>query len=116
VSEPTTKQLGSDDISENGHGKAEATQAPVFMVVSINESWKIPAGYFFIHSITSTQRAELVKLCLTMLFECGVKVTNLTFDGASENFAMPQLLGSSLDAYNMNPEIILNRQICTYFA
>jgi hypothetical protein len=86
----------------------EATQGLVFMAVSINESWKIPVGYFFIHSITSTQKAELVKLCLTLLFECGIKVTNLTFDGPSANFAMAQLLGSSLDAYNTNPEIILN--------
>jgi hypothetical protein len=51
----------------------EATRALVFMVVSINESWKIPVGYFFIHSITSTQKAELVKLCLTVLFECRCK-------------------------------------------
>jgi hypothetical protein len=104
-----TKYHGTVDFGSvlDDPALGEATQALDFMAVSI-ESWKIPVGYFFIHSITSTQKAELVKLCLTMLFECGVKVTNLTVDGASVNSAIAQLLASSLDAYNMNPEIIWN--------
>lgn len=38
-----------------------ASQALVFMVVPINQSWKIPVGYFFIKSLTSEQKTALVE-------------------------------------------------------
>jgi len=42
------------------------------MLVSIDESWKFPLGYFFINSLDSTQKAKLLNQCLNLLFESGI--------------------------------------------
>lgn len=75
-----------------------ATQALVIMLVGINNSYKIPIGYFLIHTATGEQRATLVRVGIEMSQEVGVEVTNLTFDGAPSNFAMSRCLGCELDS------------------
>ena len=37
-----------------------ATNALVFMPVSINEGWKVPVGYFLIKGLTARERANLL--------------------------------------------------------
>ncbi|RVE44549.1 hypothetical protein evm_010795 [Chilo suppressalis] len=58
-----------------------ATQALVFMLVTLNENWKLPVGYFLISGITAQTKANLIKNCLEKCHEVGVTVVNLTFDG-----------------------------------
>ena len=41
-----------------------AGDALVFMVVAIDESWKVPRGYFFIDGLSGAERANLVNVCL----------------------------------------------------
>lgn len=38
----------------------KAKEALVFLVVALNEAWKIPVGYFLINHINSSQKSELV--------------------------------------------------------
>lgn len=81
--------LDSDDVPL-------AKEALTFMVTSINDTFKVPVGYFLIHSITAQQKAALVEQCLTLLNNCGVKVVSLTFDGAATNKAMCTHLGCDM--------------------
>lgn len=71
-----------------------AKNALVFMVVALNESWKVPCGYFFIDSLTGRERANLVTQCIQRLHDVGVKVVSLTCDGPSCHFAMLKTLGA----------------------
>lgn len=73
-----------------------ATQALTFMVTCLNDTWKIPVGYFLIKSITAEQKARLVLQCIQLLQECGIKVLTLTFDGAATNIAMCSHLGCNM--------------------
>lgn len=73
----------------------EAKEALVFMLVCINSAWKIPVGYFFLDGLTGIEKADLVKKCLMLIYESGITVTSITFDGAPVNFAMASSLGAN---------------------
>ncbi|CAH2097479.1 unnamed protein product [Euphydryas editha] len=77
-----------------------ATQALVFMLVSINENWKLPVGYFLIASINAERKANLIKICLHKCHEVGVTVTNLTFNGCATNLKAAEILGCQLTNLN----------------
>jgi hypothetical protein len=81
----------------------EAKEVLVFMLVAINDTWKVPAGYFMINSLNSEQKASLVTQCLALIKECNVVVTNVTFDGCPANFSMASALGCNLSTHNLDP-------------
>lgn len=74
----------------------KAKEALVFMLVCLNDAWKIPIAYFLIDGITGSQKAQLVIKCLEFIQESGVTVTSLTFDGLPANFTMASELGANL--------------------
>lgn len=80
-----------------------AKEALVFLINSVNESWKLPVGYFFTGGLTSDQKASLVKQCLTLLKNVGVNITSITFDGCPANIGMCKILGFNLNKKNMKP-------------
>jgi len=80
-----------------------ANEALVFMLVSLTEGWKIPLAYFLIAGLHSSERANLVRLCLQKCYDVGVHVVSLTFDGCSANVAIATELGASLKMPNVNP-------------
>lgn len=51
----------------NNDSLAAAKECLVIMVVSVNENWKLPIGYFLVNSLNSSQKAELVKNALNLL-------------------------------------------------
>ena len=65
-----------------------AADALVFMMVSVDDSWKVPCGYFFVNGLSGEERANLVKVCIERLSDVGVKVISLTCDGPSCHFSM----------------------------
>lgn len=77
--------------TENCDGLPKATQALVFMLVAINSNWKIPVGYFLINGIASTEKSNLINLCLQHVSKTGVIVKTLTFDGTASNFSTAEL-------------------------
>jgi hypothetical protein len=81
----------------------EAKEVLVFMLVAINDTWKVPVGYFMINSLNSEQKASLVTQCLALIKECNVVVTNVTFDGCPANFRMASALGCNLSIHNLDP-------------
>ena len=79
----------------------EATEALVFMAVSVNSNWKVPCGYFLVNGLTGEEKANLTKDCLTKLHEVGVNVVSFTCDGPTTHQAMLKKLGVQLSVENM---------------
>lgn len=80
-----------------------ASQAIVFMVTGINRAWKMPVGYFLVNSLTESRKRTLLDIGLQLLFETGVQVVSLTFDGESSNIAMAKSLGCSTNLNDLRP-------------
>ncbi|CAH1738656.1 unnamed protein product, partial [Aphis gossypii] len=81
-----------------------ASECFVFMLVSINERWKIPVGYFLVNHLNSSQKYELINQCLKLVFETGVEVVSLTFDGCSSNINMAKQLGCNFNIKTLKSE------------
>ncbi|KAL4153784.1 hypothetical protein QTP88_001617 [Uroleucon formosanum] len=81
---------------------AVAKECLVFLVVSINENWKLPIGYFLAHSLNSAQKVELVRHALHVLSNAGVNIISLTFDGCSTNITAAKLLGCNFTVDTLN--------------
>ncbi|KAF4514120.1 UNVERIFIED_CONTAM: hypothetical protein B566_EDAN019065 [Ephemera danica] len=93
-----------DTDTEEILSHVKATHACTFMVTCLNDTWKIPCGYFFIKSLGGTDRAALTTECINMLEDLGLEVEALTFDGHASNIAMAHELGASLhDPFNIKP-------------
>lgn len=75
----------------------EAKEALVFLVSAINSHFKVPVGYFLASGVTGSQRAELVKQCLELLHNAGIKIVALTFDGCASNLCMATKLGCHIE-------------------
>ena len=84
-----------NDVEEDDSAPV-AADALVFMVVSVNDCWKVPCGYFLIDGLSGAERANLVKVCIQRLYDAGVDVVSLTCDGPSCHFTMLKNLGASL--------------------
>lgn len=95
-----SKITGYEDMGSglDGDDRPVAKDALVFMLVSINNFWKIPVGYFLVSGVSGEQRANLVLQCLTLAHDTGAKVVSLTFDGAPSNFTMASKLGCDLQS------------------
>lgn len=83
-----------------------ASEALVFNLVCINSSWKIPVGYFFVSGLTGEQIGGLVKQCLSLLHDSGIKVASLTCDGTSANIAMANTLGCAINGEYINSKML----------
>lgn len=70
----------------------------VFMLSGINKCFEFPFGYHFVNGLGGPNLAKLVTEVIEKVSECGVKISNLTFDGAKENIQMCELLGANMDA------------------
>jgi hypothetical protein len=82
------------DHSEDVDNVPLAKEALVFMAVGINDSWKIPVGYFLINGLPGKQPSMLLKQCIELLRDTGVIISSVTFDGAACNLSMVTELGS----------------------
>ena len=67
------------------------------MAVAMNNSWKVPCGYFLTDGFRGEERANLVKESLRRLRETGVHVVSLTCDGPSRNFSRMRALEAELN-------------------
>jgi hypothetical protein len=53
----------------NDDSLPEATDALVFMAVSVNSGWKVPCGYFLVKGLTGEEKVNLTKECITKLHD-----------------------------------------------
>lgn len=77
---------------------ALASRALVFMLRGVNKYFQFPIAYHFTNALNGKELADLVSEVIFKVSECGVTISNLTFDGAKENLGMCELLGANLDA------------------
>lgn len=93
------KLVGHVDIGTGVEGDhvLEAKEALVFLVTSINCNFKVPVGYFLVDGITGSQRSDLILQCLELIYETGIRIISLTFDGCAANIAMTKCLGCSIE-------------------
>lgn len=75
----------------------EAREAIVFLLVCLNQCWKVPVGYFLTNGLSAGDKAQLIKKCLEFVHQADVVVTSLTFDGAASNISAVQQLGAELN-------------------
>ena len=80
-----------------------AKDAFVLMVVSLNNAWKIPIGYFLVDGLSGEERANLVTEGLHRLHNVGVQVVSLTCDGPSCHFTMMKALGADMTFNTLSP-------------
>jgi len=84
---------GFVDCGTGLQSETPATNVLVFMAVAINSSWKVPVGYFFIKSLTASERANILNTALKLIHETGAICRSVTFDGAAVNISMTNILG-----------------------
>lgn len=91
-----------DDLDNERASKKShvASQALVFLVNAINDSFQLPIAYYFINSMQANEKQELVLKIIEQLIDCGVTVKNLTFDGFRANITMCKLFGATLNVYS----------------
>ena len=84
-----------NDIKVNEH-ETLASEALVFQIVALRGNFKCAVGYFFIDKISSEILSKLIKMCIIKLYESGIHVHNVTFDGTSTNINAVTKLGCEL--------------------
>jgi hypothetical protein len=80
-----------------------AKEVLLFLVVSLDKSWKMPIAYFLISGLTADVKSNLVMEAVRRLHEVNVRVVSIVCDGPTTNFAVGALLGASLTVENMRP-------------
>lgn len=78
--------------------ETEASEALVFMLVSLNGKWKWPIGYFLQAKSTASIQAGLVRTAITLAHEVGIRVWSVTCDGTASNQSTMVQLGCKLSS------------------
>ena len=96
----TGKMKGYCDFGGSvGAGSKEgvpAKEALVFLLVPLLERTRQPVGYFFIDKLDAQLQCSLVRQCLQMCAEKGIKIVNITCDGCPTNLATLRQLGATI--------------------
>lgn len=72
------------------------------MACGTNFNFQQPIAYYFIRTLKSPARVEIVKEVISELTKRGIKVSNITFDGYKANMCMTRMLGATIDDKNQN--------------
>lgn len=85
--------------------------------MAINDSRKVPLGYFLISKLSGKERANILFTCFELLYETGAVCKSVTFDGAPVNFAMCEELGANYKPSCLKPFFphpITNQTVYTF--
>jgi len=77
--------------------ESAATEVLIFLLSSLKNKWKWPIGYWFVDKIKSTVQSQLIRMAITECNGFGIKIVNVTCDGAYANTSTFKLLGCDLD-------------------
>jgi len=86
-----------------------ASEAMIFMLVAVNDHFRLPVEYFLITTLNSSQRAEMVRQCLSLTHETGAVVVSLTCDGLAANISTIEMLGGALAAQQLEKVVPSSR-------
>ena len=87
-----------------------AKEVLVFLLVCLNQNWKIPIAYFLINKMNAEQKRNIVLQCISAVHNVGMRVVSITCDGMSTNLSVLKLLGcdfndiTSLQTWFLHPE------------
>lgn len=70
-----------------------ATKALVFMIMCINDAWKLPIAYFLINKLSAEEKSNLVLQCISAVHTAGMRVVSITCDGMITNQSLFKSLG-----------------------
>ena len=87
---------GSGD--DGAEASAIASEAIVYMLVALDDSWKVPCGYFLIDRLSGLERANILKMFLNKLHDVGVTVAAVVCDSPPSNVKMLKELGVNLES------------------
>jgi len=73
--------LGTGKHTDDGDDLPLARNALVFLVVALNEYWKLPIAYFLIDGMTGAERGNLLTKAIELISETGANINSVTFDG-----------------------------------
>ena len=73
-----------------------ATESLVFLLVPLLGGPRHPIGYFLVDKIDSNVQQQLITQCLTLTAEHGIKIVNITCDGARSNVLTLEKLGAKI--------------------
>ena len=74
-----------------------ASEALVFMLVGLKSRWKCPVGYFMIDKTNADTQSSLIKDCLSMAADRGLRIWSVTCDGTTTNIKTLKNLGCVYD-------------------
>lgn len=96
------KMLGFENIPGKDSSKADiASESLVFMFSALNDNIRLPFAYYFVaKSLDASAKLVLLKENLHALFDCGVEIICITFDGLRVNPSMCELMGAIFDVYS----------------
>lgn len=91
-----------DYVGHVGYGqkpgeKNIASQAIVFLLVGLDVNFEFPVAYHFVNSLDAKKQSKLMETIIAAVTRCGVKITNITFDGNSANKPACHFLGANLN-------------------
>lgn len=85
-------EISNEDLEKN-----IAKQAIVFILNGIDVNFEFPVSYHFISDQFKTlERKALIHEIITEITKCGIKISNITFDGHASNVPALELLGADL--------------------
>lgn len=80
-----------------------ATQMLAFLFNAINDDVQIPVAYYFLAASESEDKSKkrtIIQGVINAILECGVELTNITFDGHRSNPKICKDLGSDLNVFS----------------
>lgn len=85
-----------------------ATRAIVFMLCGLNKCFEFSVGYHLVNGLGGEALSELVNEVIMKVSGCGVKIANMTFDGAKDNIKMCEIMGANLDPLSVDFRPFIN--------
>ncbi|KAE9533032.1 hypothetical protein AGLY_009460 [Aphis glycines] len=95
----TGKFLGSIEFGDGSENSELATEALVFLVVSLTKRFKCPIAYFFVNKINSSVLSTLITSAISKLYDIDIRIWSVTCDGTSSNVQCFKKLGCN---FNVN--------------
>lgn len=96
----SSDQLKSVGFVSNENASTEdaiAKQAFVILLNGLNVNFEFPLTYHFIDSLNHAKRKDLLFEAISAATNCGLHISNVTFDGLEANISMCKMLGADLD-------------------
>jgi len=94
----TNRFIGVTDCGESAKDDeiTAAKNVIVFMISGLNIYIQQPIAFYFITTLKAKHRVDLVNFILPHLFNRGIKVASIVFDGYASNASMCNILGANL--------------------